>query len=82
MKRVKILFFATLRDYVGTRFLELDLPAETTVAALEDLLITRYPRLEKVRNSMLVAVNHQYAAADQVIPENAEVAFFPPVSGG
>ncbi len=82
MNRVKVLLFATLRDYVGTRALELDLPPGATVAALEDLLIARYPRLEKVRGSMMAAINRQYAADDQVIPDNAEIAFFPPVSGG
>jgi molybdopterin converting factor subunit 1 len=82
MNRVKILLFATLRDYVGARSLELDLPPGATIAALEDLLIARYPRLGKVRGSMMAAINRQYAAADQVIPEKAEIAFFPPVSGG
>ncbi|MCS7010651.1 MAG: molybdopterin converting factor subunit 1 [Anaerolineales bacterium] len=82
MNRVRVLFFATLRDDVGQRSLELNLPQNTTLAELEDLLIGRYPRLERMRGLMLAAVNRQYAAPDQVLPKNAEVAFFPPVSGG
>lgn len=82
MNRVKILLFATLRDRVGARSLELDLPPGTTIAGLEGLLVSRYPRLENVRGSMVAAVNHEYAAGDQVIPAGAEIAFFPPVSGG
>ncbi len=31
---------------------------------------------------MMAAVNHEYAAEEQVIPPGAEIAFFPPVSGG
>ena len=31
--KIKILFFATLRDYVDAKTIELEVPAETTVAA-------------------------------------------------
>lgn len=82
MNHVKILLFATLRDYVGAPSVALELPTGTTIAGLEELLVARYPRLEKVRGSMMAAINRVYAADEQVIPENAEIAFFPPVSGG
>jgi molybdopterin converting factor subunit 1 len=82
MHRVKILLFATLRDYVGSRSVELEIPLGTTVAGLTDLLVAKYPRLEIVRDSMLTAINREYAANEQVVPDNAEIAIFPPVSGG
>ncbi|MBE3119712.1 MAG: molybdopterin converting factor subunit 1 [Candidatus Atribacteria bacterium] len=82
MHKVKILFFATLRDYVGSKSLELEIPFGMTVGGLTDLLVATYPLLEKVKNSMMVAINREYAANEQVIPEGAEIAFFPPVSGG
>jgi molybdopterin converting factor small subunit len=46
------------------------------------MLIKAHPRLEKVRTSMMTAINREYARDEQVIPENAEIAYFPPVSGG
>lgn len=82
MNRVKILLFATLRDYVGARSLNLEIPTGTTIQELTETLVKTYPRLEKVRDSMMAAINRSYAADEQVIPENAEIAFFPPVSGG
>jgi molybdopterin converting factor subunit 1 len=82
MNHVKVLLFATLRDYVGSRSLEVDIPAGTTIRGLTDLLVQTYPRLEKVKESMMAAINRQYASEEQVIAENAEIAFFPPVSGG
>ena len=82
MYKVKVLFFATLRDYFGSKSLELEIPFGMTVGGLTDLLVATYPRLEKVKNSMMVAINREYAANEQVIPEGAEIAFFPPVSGG
>ena len=82
MNSVKILFFATLRDYVGAKVVEIEIPSGTTVQGLTDLLVTKYPPLEKVKDSMMAAINREYAADKQVIPEEAEIAFFPPVSGG
>lgn len=82
MSKVKVLLFATLRDYVGSRSLELDIPAGTTVAGLIGLLVSTYPRLERVKDSMMAAINREYASDEQIIPSDSEVAFFPPVSGG
>jgi len=82
MKRVKVLLFATLRDYVGAPSVEVELPPQATIHDLEEHLIAAYPRLGIVRNSMMAAVNREFAADEQIIPDGAEVAFFPPVSGG
>ncbi len=82
MNRIKILFFATLRDRIGAKDLELELPATATVADLKTLLVKTYPALSPVRSSMMAAVNYEYAADEETIPAEAEVAFFPPVSGG
>ncbi len=82
MHTVKVLFFATLRDYVGSKAVELEIPLGTTVQGLTNLLVTTYPRMEKVKDSMMAAINREYAADEQVVPEGAEIAFFPPVSGG
>ncbi len=82
MHKIKVLFFATLRDYVGSKSVELDIPLGLTVGGLTDLLVANHPPLEKVKDSMIAAINREYAAIEQVIPEGAEIAFFPPVSGG
>ncbi len=82
MQKVKILFFATLRDYVGMKSLELEIPTDLTVGGLTEMLVKTYPKLDKVKESMMAAINREYAANEQVIPQEAEIAFFPPVSGG
>jgi molybdopterin converting factor subunit 1 len=82
MHKVKVLFFATLRDYVGSKSVEIDIPTDSTVKALTDFLVTKYPDLEKVKDSMMAAINREYAADEQIIPSDAEIAYFPPVSGG
>jgi molybdopterin converting factor subunit 1 len=80
--KIKILFFATLRDYVGTKAIELEIPQGTTVNRLKEVLVKMYPRMIPAQNSIMAAIDYEYAADDQVITSNAEIALFPPVSGG
>ena len=82
MNRVKLLFFATLRDRAGTKSMELDIPADLTVQGLKDKLSIEYPNLKESMSSVLITINREYAFDEAVIPQNAELAMFPPVSGG
>ncbi|HLD94168.1 MAG TPA: molybdopterin converting factor subunit 1 [Anaerolineales bacterium] len=82
MNKVKILFFATLKDRTGTRESHLEISAGTTVSELKDLLLQRFPELPKSKASLLVAINKEYAFDQEEIPQGAEIALFPPVSGG
>lgn len=82
MNRVKLLFFATLRDRAGTKSMELDVPANLTVQGLKDKISAEYPHLKDSMLSVIITINREYAFDEAVIPENAELAMFPPVSGG
>ncbi len=82
MSNVKVLFFATLRDLAGTRSAQIDVPDGTTVRGLMDRVVQQYPNLKAPIETALVAVNREYAHEDAVVPDGADVAFFPPVSGG
>jgi molybdopterin synthase sulfur carrier subunit len=80
--KIKVLFFATLRDYVGAKTLDLEIPVETTVAGLKELLVEKYPAMIPAQKSIMAAINREFAADEQVIPMDSDVALFPPVSGG
>jgi molybdopterin converting factor subunit 1 len=82
MNRIKLLFFATLRDRAGTRSIELEVPNDLTVQGLKNQLSSEYPNLKESMSSVLITINREYAFDDAVIPPNAELAMFPPVSGG
>ncbi len=75
----KVLFFAHLRDAVGEEFLKLDASGKT-VAELKAELARNYnlPKLDTV----MTAVNEEFAQDDEVIQDGDEIAFIPPVSGG
>lgn len=82
MNRIKILFFATLRDRAGTKSAELEIPAEMTVQNLKQVVVDTYPGLKESMDTVVISVNREFAFDDNIVPNNAEVALFPPVSGG
>ncbi len=82
MNQVKTLFFATLRDRAGVKSIEMQIPPQTNIADFKALLIEKYPALDTLMKHTLVSINHEYVFDETIIPESAEVALFPPVSGG
>jgi len=82
MNRIKLLFFATIRDRAGTKSMELDVPVDLTVEGLKQMISEEYPNLKDSMKSVLITINREYAFDEAVIPQNAEMAMFPPVSGG
>jgi molybdopterin converting factor subunit 1 len=82
MNQIKVLFFATLRDRAGTKSVDLEVPAETTVQSLKNLVVDEYPGLKETMGTVVISINREFAFDESVVPENAEVAMFPPVSGG
>lgn len=84
MNKIKVLFFATLRDKAGVRSVELEIAPGTTLSDLKTLLVGRFPHLgdQDLMNHCLASINHDYKFDETVIPDGAEVALFPPVSGG
>lgn len=82
MNKVRVLFFATLRDRAGTKAMELEIPEGLTVQGLKDKLANDHPNLRESMKSVLVTINREYAFDEALIPAGVEVAMFPPVSGG
>lgn len=82
MNRIKLLFFATIRDRAGTKSMEMDIPTGMTILQLKEKLGTDHPNLKESMISVLITINREYAFDEAVVPLNAEIALFPPVSGG
>ena len=82
MNKITILFFATLRTRAERRSMDLELAGDTTVADLKEILVAQIPALEASLPSTLVSINREFAFDEEFIPKGAEIALFPPVSGG
>lgn len=82
--KIRIRYFASLREALGPGE-ELDLPAGLSVAALRDRLAGRGGRHAEMlagARPVRCALNQTMADDAAVIEDGAEVAFFPPVTGG
>lgn len=74
----KVMFFAHLRDAVGEESLSLDLTGKT-IAEAKAILSEQY----KVNlDTVMAAVNEEFAGDEDVLSDGDVVAFIPPVSGG
>ena len=84
--RVKLFYFAWVREKIGRAEEDLELPAGiTTVAELIDWLKQQGPEYgEAFRRAEVVraAVNQTHVAPSASIVGATEIAFFPPVTGG
>lgn len=84
--KVKVLFFAGLREQLGTGLEEIELPAGvSTVAALRSHLLQRGEKWKSALGEprlVRVAVNQDMVQPGARIKAGDEVAFFPPVTGG
>lgn len=83
MTRIKVLLFAALRERAGgAKSIEVDLPHGGTVRDLKMKIAKNIPALEQNMKSVLTTINREYAFDEAVLPDGAELAMFPPVSGG
>ena len=81
-----ILYFASLREALGLDRERVEVPSHVkTVGDLRDWLRTRGGVWENAfapGRSVRAAVSQRMAAPDTALAPDAEVAFFPPVTGG
>lgn len=81
--KVKVRFFASLKDAVGTGEMDVNIAEDNATArTVFDRLQEQFPALKRYEPIVLVAVNHEYARWETPLTPDAEVVFFPPVSGG
>jgi len=78
----RVLFFATLRDKTGVRETTIEFAPGTLVADIKNMLLAMYPNLKPNMDTIIVAMNHEFAFDENPVPDGAEIALFPPVSGG
>lgn len=82
MNKVEVFFFAVLRDKAGVRKSDMEIPQKTTISDFRLLVVEKFPKIADSMESTLISVNKEVAFDDEVIPMGAEIALFPPVSGG
>ena len=82
--KIQLRYFASIREAIGSGSETLD-TAAATLAALRDELIARGGAHAEVLargRAVRVSLNQTMADESAALTDGAEVAFFPPVTGG
>ena len=80
--KVKLLYFAVLRDIAGKSEDVVELPEGTRAVDVWGRLRAQHRELAGYECPPMTAINESYAPADQLLRDGDEVAFIPPVAGG
>lgn len=82
MVKIKVLLFANIRERIGKKELTLEFEDQPSVQEFKQWLGEEYPDVQVLMPTVLVAINQEYVDENILIPDGAEVAIFPSVSGG
>jgi len=80
--KITVKTFATVTDITGFSSSSIEVKGEKTVGHVLRDLQGEYPGLKNISDSLLMAVNEEYADHHHELKEGDVLAIFPPVSGG
>jgi len=79
---VQVSFYSYLKELTGASQVTEQLADGSTLGELHGRLIERFPKLEAMRRSTLLAVGVDYQGADYALRDGDQVSLFPPEQGG
>lgn len=80
--KVRVQFYAQLRDLVGIRELELELPQRATIRELLEQIYAQQPALRTHDKSILIGAGLEFVDRNYNLHSGEEIAIMPPVQGG
>ncbi|MGC3958690.1 MAG: MoaD/ThiS family protein [Verrucomicrobiota bacterium] len=80
--QIRVQFYSYFKELTGCAETTETLTTGATLGALHDQLMTRFPKLDAMKKSTLLAVGVDYQPRNYVLKEGEEVSLFPPVQGG
>ncbi len=84
--KIKLFYFAKVREVLGINREEIDV--ESDIKTLAELVVflklrgSQWQSIFDMSSSYRMAVNQELVEANHTINANDEVAFFPPITGG
>jgi sulfur-carrier protein len=80
--KVRVQFYAQLRDLVGMRELELEILDGATISDLLEQLYVERPALGGHDKSILIGAGLEFVDRNYKLNPGEEIAIMPPVQGG
>jgi molybdopterin synthase catalytic subunit len=82
MMKVRVQFYAQLRDLVGMRELDIDLTEGATVHDLLQKIYAQQPALRSHDKSILIGAGVEFVDRNYELKPGEEISIMPPVQGG
>jgi molybdopterin converting factor small subunit len=79
---IEVSFYSYFRELTGASQATEEVAEGCTLGELHRRLIERFPKLDAMRRSTLLAVGVEYQGPDYPLRQGDEVSLFPPVQGG
>ena len=80
--KVRVQFYAQLRELMGIRELELELAPGATVRELVENIYAQKPALRAHDKSILIGAGLEFVDRNYTLNPGEEIAIMPPVQGG
>ena len=80
--RVRVQFFAQLRDLVGLQAVDVDLAEGANVSDLLQNLYTKFPALRAHDKNILIGAGVEFVDRNYKLKSGDEISIMPPVQGG
>ncbi|ADZ91542.1 MoaD/ThiS family protein [Marinomonas mediterranea] len=84
MAKIKVVYFASIKEMLGKDSEVIELDASLSVSDLKERLASQYAQPELASSKTKAAIDQEFARDGDIIDPLSvtEVAFFPPVTGG
>jgi MoaD family protein len=79
---VRVQFYAQLRELVGIREFEIEVPQGATVRELLQKIYTQKPALRPYDKTILIGAGLEFVDRSYTLNPGEEIAIMPPVQGG
>jgi MoaD family protein len=80
--KVRVQFYAQLRDLAGVHERDVDLPEGLTVRDMLELIYAQTPSMRAHDKAILIGVGLEFVGRDHKLNPGDEIAIMPPVQGG
>jgi molybdopterin synthase catalytic subunit len=80
--RIKVLYFAVLRERLKSEGETLDLASPATVSDAHEAITAAHPEISRLLSRVQTAVNRQMVRPEHPLTDGDELALIPPVAGG
>ena len=80
--KLKVQTFARARELAGQELIEVECPDHATVSQLREAMFAQHPQLKALDGLLHITIDLEFADDRMLVSADAEIACFPPVSGG